>query len=176
MGALEDALRARGYRRVWATDTEYRSVGGRDRPRCLCALGLLSGERREAWLAGVVKPPCPFAMTDDECFIFFAADADIGVFIELGWPIPRHVIDVRVEFMRIRNGLAPLPPSMAAIHIAAKEAKASKKRHKKPGQFSLSRVARATTESPSSRMKPRATFAISPCAPGMTSSTPRCTR
>ena len=79
-----------------------------------------------------------------KCFIFFAADADIGVFIELGWPIPRYVIDVRVEFMRIRNGLAPLQsfdggdPDIAA----AKEAKASKKRRKKPGQFSLSRIAR----------------------------------
>ncbi len=144
MGALEDALRARGYGRVWVVDTEYRSEGGRPRPRCLCALDLLSGERREVWLAGVAKPPCPFAMTVDECFIFFAADADIGVFINLGWPIPRHVIDVRVEFMRIRNGLAPLSPLDGGDPdiAAAKEAKASKKRHKKPGQFSLSRVAR----------------------------------
>jgi DNA polymerase-1 len=144
MGAAEDALRERGYRRAWVVDTEYRSVGGRPRARCLCALDLLSGERREVWLAGVVKRPCPFAMTADECFVFFAADADVGVFIELQWPIPRHVIDARVEFMRIRNGLAPLPsldggdPDIAA----AKEAKASKKRHKKPGQFSLSRVTR----------------------------------
>jgi hypothetical protein len=49
-------------------------------------------------------------MTADECFIFFAADADVGVFLALGWTIPRHVIDPRVEFMRIRNGRAPLPP------------------------------------------------------------------
>jgi len=83
-------------------------------------------------------------MADDECFIFFAADADVGVFIKLQWPIPRHVIDVRVEFMRIRNGLAPLPPLDGGDPdiAAAKEAKASKKRRKKPGQFSLSRVTR----------------------------------
>jgi DNA polymerase-1 len=144
MGSAEDALRARGYRRAWVVDTEYRSEGGRPRPRCLCALDLLSGERREVWLAGVAKPLCPFAMADDECFIFFAADADVGVFIKLQWPIPRHVIDVRVEFMRIRNGLAPLPPLDGGDPdiAAAKEAKASKKRHKKPGQFSLSRVTR----------------------------------
>jgi hypothetical protein len=105
---------------------------------------LLSGERREVWLAGAIKPPCPFAMTADECFIFFAADADVGVFIALGWTIPRHVIDVRIEFMRIRNGLAPLPPLDGGDpDIAAeKEAKVSKRRHKKPGLFSLSRVTR----------------------------------
>ena len=93
---------------------------------------------------GVPKPPCPFAMTADECFIFFAADADVGVFIALGWTVPRHVIDVRIEFMRIRNGLAPLPPLEGGnLDIAAeKEAKASKRRHKKPGLFSLSRVTR----------------------------------
>jgi DNA polymerase I len=144
MGALEDALRARGYRRAWVVDTEYRSEGGRQRTRCLCALDLLSGERREVWLAGVAKPPCPFAMTADEGFVFFAADADVGVFLALDWIVPRHVIDVRVEFMRIRNGLAPLlPPDGGDPDIAAeKEAKASKRRHKKPGRFSLSRVAR----------------------------------
>ena len=145
MSAAEDALRERGYRRAWVVDTEYRSVGGLPRARCLCALDLLSGERREVWLTGAVKPPCPFAMTADECFIFFAADADVGVFIALGWTIPRHVIDVRIEFMRIRNGLKPLPSLFGGgnLDIAAeKEAKASKRQHKKPGLFSLSRVTR----------------------------------
>lgn len=165
MGAAENDLWARGYRWGWVTDSEYRSVGGRSRTRCVCAVDLFSGERREAWLAGVAKPPCPFAMTDDECFIFFAADADVGVFIELGWPIPRHVIDVRVEFMRIRNGLAPLPALDGGdLDIAAeKEAKTSKRRHKKPGQFSLSRVARHYGI-PFIEARQRVTFAISRCA------------
>jgi hypothetical protein len=143
VGAAEDALRARGYRRAWSVDTEYRSFGNWPQARCLCALDILSGERREVWLADKAKPPCPFAMTADECFIFFAADADVGLFIALGWPVPRHVIDVRIEFMRIRNGLEPLPaydggnPRIAA----EKEAKAGKKKRKKPGKFSLARVA-----------------------------------
>ena len=143
--SAENALREWGYRRVWVIDTEYRQVGGeRPRARCLCALDLLSGERREVWLAGEANPFCPFEMGTDECFVFFAADADAGIFVNLKWPIPRHVIDPRVEFMRIRNGLAPLPPLDGGDpDIAAeKEAKTSKKRRKKPGQFSLSRVTR----------------------------------
>jgi hypothetical protein len=117
---------------VWVVDTEYRAFGNQPQARCLCALDLFSGERREAWLAGVAKPLCPFAMSADECFIFFAADADVGLFIALGWPLPRHVIDARIEFMRIRNGLAPLPPFDGGDpDIAAeKEAKAGKKRKK----------------------------------------------
>jgi hypothetical protein len=138
-------LQERGYRRVWVVDTEYCQIGGeRPRARCLCALDLFSGERREVWLAGVINPPCPFEMTADECFVFFAADADVGIFINLKWPIPRHVIDPRVEFMRVRNGLAPLKPLDGGDPDIAteKETKASKKRRKKPGPFSLSRIAR----------------------------------
>jgi hypothetical protein len=143
MGTAEDTLRARGYRRAWVVDTEYRSFGNRPQARCLCALDILSGDRCEVWLADKINPPCPFVMTADECFIFFAADADIGLFLPLGWKIPRHVIDVRVEFMRIRNGREPLePPKGGNPDIAAeKEAKADKRRRKKPGPFSLSRVA-----------------------------------
>jgi hypothetical protein len=129
---------------MWVVDTEYCSFGNHARPRCLCALDLLSGERREVWLANVASPPCPFAMTADELFVFFAADADIGIFIALGWPIPRYVIDPRVEFMRIRNGLPPLASGDGGDPdiSAEREIKAAKKRRKKPGRFSLVRIAR----------------------------------
>jgi hypothetical protein len=140
---IEDALRAHGYRRAWVVDTEY-PFDNHPRVRCLCAVDLLSNEWREVWLAGAAHPPCPFEMAADELFIFCAADADVNVFITLGWPIPRNVIDVLVEFRRIHNGLAPLPPEEGGDpDIAAeKEAKAAKKRLKKPGPFALARVAR----------------------------------
>jgi hypothetical protein len=143
MDALEAALRALGYRRVWVPDTEYCPYGNHPRARCLCALDLFSGERREVWLAGVANPPCPFEMAADECFIFFAADADIGIFLALGWPLPRRVIDVRVEFMRVYNGARPLPswrggdPDLGA----ARDIREAKKRLKKPGKYSLKAIA-----------------------------------
>ena len=103
-------------------------------------------QRREAGGVAGRRAQAALPVRDDRrrMFIFFAADADVGVFLALGWTVPRHVIDVRVEFMRIRNGLAPLPPLDGGDpDIAAeKEAKASKRRRKKPGRFSLSRVAR----------------------------------
>jgi hypothetical protein len=143
VGAVEGALRSRGYRRAWIVDTEYRSFGNHPQARCLCALDLLSGERREMWLAGVARAPCPFEMAADECFIFWAADADIGLFFALDWPIPRHVIDARVEFIRIRNGLGPLRPFEGGDPdiVDEKGIKTDKKRKKKPGKYSLIRVA-----------------------------------
>jgi hypothetical protein len=143
MGSFETTLRARGYRRAWVVDTEYCSYGNHPRERCLCALDLLSGERREVWLAGVKSPPCPFEMAADECFIFFAADADVGIFLASNWPLPRHVIDPRVEFMRVYNGARPLPswrggdPDLGA----ARDIREAKKRLKKPGKYSLKAIA-----------------------------------
>jgi DNA polymerase I-like protein with 3'-5' exonuclease and polymerase domains len=141
---VEKALRERGYRRAWVIDTEYRTAGNHPQARCLCALDLMSSERRDIWLAGKADPPCPFAMASDELFIFFAADADINIFLTQRWPTPRHVIDPRVEFIRVRNGFPPLKPLEGGDPdiAAVKEAKAAKKRHKKPGRFSLSRIAR----------------------------------
>jgi hypothetical protein len=52
-----------------------------------------------------IVPPCPFALDRSELFIAYAADADIGVFLQLGWPPPLCVIDLYAEFLRVRNGL-----------------------------------------------------------------------
>jgi hypothetical protein len=137
-------IRERGYSRGWVVDTEYRSFGNFPQARCLCALDILSGERREVWLADADTSPCPFDMAVDELFLFFAADADISIWIAQGWTVPRHVIDVRVEFIRIWNGDRPLTQFTSGnLEIAAeKEGKADKKRRKKPGLYSLARICR----------------------------------
>jgi DNA polymerase I len=92
-----------GYEHAWVVDTEYRQLdGGLPQPHCLCALDLVTGARREVWIEK--KTTCPFDMSADELFIMWAADADSLVFLAKGWSAPRHVLDPRVEFMRIRNG------------------------------------------------------------------------
>jgi DNA polymerase I-like protein with 3'-5' exonuclease and polymerase domains len=52
-----------------------------------------------------VSPVCPFALDRTELFIAYAADAELGVFLQLGWPLPLCVLDLYVEFLRVRNGL-----------------------------------------------------------------------
>jgi hypothetical protein len=96
-------LAARGWRRVWVVDTEYKSVAaGLQIPHCLCAIDLISRERLDLWLEP--GTPCPFAMAADELFILWAADADILTLIAMGWPAPLNVVDPRVGWMRIDNG------------------------------------------------------------------------
>jgi hypothetical protein len=103
MSEIVATLVARGWRRAWVVDTEYKPVDARVQiPHCLCALDLISRERLDLWL----KPgmPCPFAMAADELFILWAADADILTFIAMGWPVPLNVIDPRIGWKRIDNG------------------------------------------------------------------------
>jgi DNA polymerase-1 len=84
-------------------DTEYKPVaGGLQIPHCLCALDVITRERRDVWLRRGMS--CPFSMAKDELFFLYAADADILTFIAMGWPTPLNVIDPRVEWMRIDNG------------------------------------------------------------------------
>jgi DNA polymerase I len=96
-------LAARGWRRVWVLDTEYKSVeGGLQIPHCLCALDLITRERIDLWLEpGTLSP---FSMAKDELFILYAADADVLTFRAMGWSVPLNVIDPRIEWIRINNG------------------------------------------------------------------------
>jgi hypothetical protein len=57
------------------------------------------------WVAGGLRPACPFALDRSELFIAYSADAEIGVFLKLGWPPPLCVLDLYTEYLRMRNGL-----------------------------------------------------------------------
>ena len=51
------------------------------------------------------EPHCPFALDRSELFIMYAADAEVGVFLKLGWPPPLCILDLFPEFLRVRNGI-----------------------------------------------------------------------
>jgi hypothetical protein len=106
------ALRAQGWRRAWVLDSENTPVAaGMQIPICLCALDLITLERRDVWLEPGMA--CPFAMMSDELFILWAADADILTFIAMGWKTPLNVIDPRIGWMRIDNGGDQFKPNSA---------------------------------------------------------------
>lgn len=102
-------LAALGWRRAWVVDTEYKQAdGGLPQVHCVCALDLISGERREVW----VEPgaPCPFDMSADELFIFFEGEADALAFIAGGWPAPLNVLDPRIIWKKLDNGARETGP------------------------------------------------------------------
>jgi hypothetical protein len=100
------ALVSFGFRHAWTIDSEYKQPpGDRPTPHCIVAHCLITGEVRRLWVSGELLPPCPLALDHTELFIAYAADAEIGVFLKLGWPAPLCVLDLYAEFMRIRNGM-----------------------------------------------------------------------
>ncbi len=50
----------------------------------------------------------PFSIDDDTLFVAYFASAEIGCFLELGWPIPTRILDLFTEFRNATNGI-PLP-------------------------------------------------------------------
>ena len=53
-------------------------------------------------------PEPPFPIDDDTLFVAYFASAEMGCFLELGWPVPTRILDLYTEFRNATNGI-PLP-------------------------------------------------------------------
>jgi DNA polymerase I-like protein with 3'-5' exonuclease and polymerase domains len=62
------------------------------------ATHIYEGER----LRGLAAPPFPL----DYTLIAFAADAELSCYEMLGWPIPQHIIDIRIEHMMLDRNVS----------------------------------------------------------------------
>jgi DNA polymerase-1 len=94
------------YRAVWAIDFEFRHPDGHPLPehvRCMVASDLKSGRELRLWADELPADP-PFDV-DRDLFVAFAADAEWSCFLKLGWRLPAHVIDLRYEYLALRNAV-----------------------------------------------------------------------
>lgn len=87
-----------------AEDFEFVSGDG-DRPRvvCHCARDVKSGREERTWLDGRTNVPPP-VRHPDSVLVAFSAQAEIGCYLSLGWPLPRRILDLGVEFRLAENG------------------------------------------------------------------------
>ena len=93
------------YREVWALDFEFVSESGaRPVPVCMVAKELITGRLIRVWQDEFETTP-PFDIDDDVLFVAYFASAEIGCFLELGWPVPTRVLDLYCEFRNETNGL-----------------------------------------------------------------------
>jgi hypothetical protein len=94
---------------VWVVDFEFRCPdGGRPQPRCMVARDFHSGKTIRLWLHGE-EHRCPFGETD--LLVAYYASAEIGCFLELGWIIPKHTLDLYPEFKNYMKGRKPFQGS-----------------------------------------------------------------
>ena len=99
------------FHEVWVLDFEFVSSSGeRQRPICLAAHELRSGRKIQMWaeeLRARQGLP-PFEVGPEVLFVAYFASAEIGCFLELGWPMPVAILDLYAEFRAHTNGLSLL--------------------------------------------------------------------
>jgi DNA polymerase-1 len=95
------------FQRVWLVDFEY-SLSEDDTPLPICmdAIELSSNELRRWWFSGLRElSTAPIDVGRDDLFVAYFASAEMGCFLQLGWPTPANVLDLYVEFRNATNGL-----------------------------------------------------------------------
>jgi DNA polymerase-1 len=94
------------FEKIYAVDFEFTAdPGERPVPHCVVFRELRSGQITRLWREEFgPKPPYP---TDESAlFVAYFASAELGCHRVLGWPTPKRILDLYVEFRRHTNGLA----------------------------------------------------------------------
>jgi DNA polymerase-1 len=127
-GGLPDAFRR--FRFV-CCDFEFGAAAdGRVRPECMVAIEFDSGREWQLGRSDLLKlRRAPFDTGPDTIFVAFQAAAEMGCFLELGWPLPARVLDLYIEHRNVTNGLGAGTSLIAVLarhglaHIDASEKK-----------------------------------------------------
>lgn len=94
------------FRQIWCVDFEFQTGGGnRPQPICMVAKEITSGQTIRLW-KNELDTMCraPFGLGEDIVVVAYMAAAEMGCFLELGWRLPEHVLDLFVEHRVETNG------------------------------------------------------------------------
>jgi hypothetical protein len=94
---------------IWLVDFEFHPLnnheGNHPVPVCMVAQEMKSGIQVKVWKNELESMNvAPFQTGIDALFVAFYASAEIGCFIQLGWPLPENVLDLYSEFRCLTNG------------------------------------------------------------------------
>jgi hypothetical protein len=97
---------AASYLEIWCADFEFRAgPGERPWPVCMVAEEVKSGRQLRLWREELLAlRRAPFDVGPDSLFVAYFASAELGCFLELGWPLPDNVLDLYVEHRVETNG------------------------------------------------------------------------
>jgi hypothetical protein len=95
----------RDFKHVTAIDFEFQAQAG-ENPKliCLVARDVETGATQRIWkddLSGMKTAPYPTGPND--LTVAFYASAELGCFLQLGWPFPSYVLDLFAEFRCLTN-------------------------------------------------------------------------
>jgi DNA polymerase I len=93
------------FRHVVVADFEFEfggHAGNLPRPICMVAKDLCTGQEWRLWRGEFGAEP-PFPVGDETLFVAYYASAELGCFLELGWQMPKYVLDLYAEFRNLTN-------------------------------------------------------------------------
>jgi DNA polymerase-1 len=90
------------YRAVWVLDFEFEVTRSLPVPVAMVATDIVSGITIK--LGPGEFSSRPFRCDGSELFVAFYAVAEASCFLELGWPLPPHWLDLWAEARRLNNG------------------------------------------------------------------------
>jgi DNA polymerase I len=93
------------FREVWCIDFEFVSEpGALPVPVCMVARELGSKKQIRLWQDEFATRP-PFPTDDTTLVVAYFATAELGCFLQLGWPVPKRLLDLYTEFRNATNGI-----------------------------------------------------------------------
>ena len=94
------------FSEIWCLDFEFRSdPGERPWPVCMVAEELKSGRVLQLWRDDLLaRSRPPFDVGPNALIVAYFASAELGCFLELGWPLPQNILDLYVEHRVETNG------------------------------------------------------------------------
>jgi hypothetical protein len=116
--AIADPLLS-AFHRVWLVSFVFvRPTGDRPTPMCCIAQELKTERTICRWLEGACQP-CPYDLDNDALVVCCDAADTLGCHLALGWPLPRHTLDLLIEFRLEMNGrLTNWPEGVAGAAMA----------------------------------------------------------
>jgi hypothetical protein len=99
-------IAAARFSEIWCADFEFRAdPGERPWPVCMVAEEVRTGRTIRLWRDELLAlRHAPFDVGANSLFVAYFASAEFGCFLELGWPLPRNVLDLYPEHRVQTNG------------------------------------------------------------------------
>jgi hypothetical protein len=94
------------FNEAWLYDFEFRAEAGeRPWPVCMVAREIHTGRELRLWRDDLLRlSRAPFNTGAEAVFVAYYASAELGCFLELGWPMPANILDLFAEHRVETNG------------------------------------------------------------------------
>lgn len=120
-----------GFKHVFCVDFEFQIKNGdRPWPVCMVVTNATTKETKRYWRDDLLRlKQAPFDTGPDSLMVAYAAQAELGCMLELGWSLPVNVLCLYVVFRNLTNGRATSASLLSAqatfglahIHVSEKD-------------------------------------------------------